>query len=300
VRIVKTLVSGTAGGVGWFSIPQMHVSILVISAVMAILAGYLCYWFYQIGVRLKNESYGQKLYKSMEDTFRENKRMDYQKLQLWLKSYGAGFAVKGFEEPFYFITVNALFGLTVLGVFSIISSIFTGMIMAVVMLVTEIVLFMWIDRKNNKEMLNDVAFLYDATAIQLASNIYMSQAITNCVEYISNKRLRQALLELCNSLNLGGDVRAATKDFSEKYHNQYLDTFCNVVVQITAETGEPGKLIEDMSKQLSILKETNFVARKKSTENKLQLCIIGIFIVFIILIFYLCIASMTGSTDMLF
>jgi len=300
VRIVKTLVSGTAGGVGWFSIPQMHVSILVISAVMAILAGYLCYWFYQIGVRLKNESYGQKLYKSMEDTFRENKRMDYQKLQLWLKSYGAGFAVKGFEEPFYFITVNALFGLTVLGVFSIISSIFTGMIMAVVMLVTEIVLFMWIDRKNNKEMLNDVAFLYDATAIQLASNIYMSQAITNCVEYISNKRLRQALLELCNSLNLGGDVRAATKDFSEKFHNQYLDTFCNVVVQITAETGEPGKLIEDMSKQLSILKETNFVARKKSTENKLQLCIIGIFIVFIILIFYLCIASMTGSTDMLF
>jgi len=297
---VKTLVSGTAGGVGWFSIPQMHVSILVISAVMAILAGYLCYWFYQIGVRLKNESYGQKLYKSMEDTFRENKRMDYQKLQLWLKSYGAGFAVKGFEEPFYFITVNALFGLTVLGVFSIISSIFTGMIMAVVMLVTEIVLFMWIDRKNNKEMLNDVAFLYDATAIQLASNIYMSQAITNCVEYISNKRLRQALLELCNSLNLGGDVRAATKDFSEKFHNQYLDTFCNVVVQITAETGEPGKLIEDMSKQLSILKETNFVARKKSTENKLQLCIIGIFIVFIILIFYLCIASMTGSTDMLF
>jgi len=278
----------------------MHVSILVISAVMAILAGYLCYWFYQIGVRLKNESYGQKLYKSMEDTFRENKRMDYQKLQLWLKSYGAGFAVKGFEEPFYFITVNALFGLTVLGVFSIISSIFTGMIMAVVMLVTEIVLFMWIDRKNNKEMLNDVAFLYDATAIQLASNIYMSQAITNCVEYISNKRLRQALLELCNSLNLGGDVRAATKDFSEKFHNQYLDTFCNVVVQITAETGEPGKLIEDMSKQLSILKETNFVARKKSTENKLQLCIIGIFIVFIILIFYLCIASMTGSTDMLF
>ena len=297
---MKTLVSGTAGGVGWFSIPQMHVSILVISAVMAILAGYLCYWFYQIGVRLKNESYGQKLYKSMEDTFRENKRMDYQKLQLWLKSYGAGFAVKGFEEPFYFITVNALFGLTVLGVFSIISSIFTGMIMAVVMLVTEIVLFMWIDRKNNKEMLNDVAFLYDATAIQLASNIYMSQAITNCVEYISNKRLRQALLELCNSLNLGGDVRAATKDFSEKFHNQYLDTFCNVVVQITAETGEPGKLIEDMSKQLSILKETNFVARKKSTENKLQLCIIGIFIVFIILIFYLCIASMTGSTDMLF
>lgn len=76
--------------------------------------------------------------------------------------------------------------------------------------------------------------------------------------------------------------------------------FCNAVVQITAETGEPGKLIEDMAKQLNVLKETTFIARKKSTENKLQLCIIGIFIMFTVLIFFLCIASMVGSTNILF
>lgn len=95
-------------------------------------------------------------------------------------------------------------------------------------------------------------------------------------------------------------MRTATKDFSEKFHNEYLDTFCNVIVQITAETGEAGRLIEDMAKQLTALKETNFASRKKATENKLQLCIIGIFIVFTVLIFFLCVASMTGRADILF
>ena len=112
--------------------------------------------------------------------------------------------------------------------------------------------------------------------------------------------MKQALSELCSNLSLGGDVKAATKDFSEKFHNEYLDTFCSVILQITTETGEAGKLIEDMSKQLSILKETNFASQKKATENKLQLCIIGIFIVFTVLIFYLCVNSMTSSAGILF
>ena len=157
-----------------------------------------------------------------------------------------------------------------------------------------------IDQKSNKEMLDDISFLYDATAIQLTSHIYVAQAVANCLVYIRNKRLKQALTELCSNITLGGDVRTATKDFSEKFHNEYLDTFCNVIVQITAETGEAGRLIEDMSKQLAVLKETNFTSRKKSTENQLQVCIMGIFILFTVLIFVLCIASMTGSANMLF
>ena len=172
--------------------------------------------------------------------------------------------------------------------------------MALMLLLMEILILTAIDRKNNREMLDDVSFLYDATAIQLTSHIYVSQAVANCLTYIKNKRLHQALTELCSNITLGGDVRIATKDFSEKFQNEYLDTFCNVIVQITAETGEAGRLIEDMAKQLSVLKETNFTARKKATENQLQLCIIGIFIVFTVLIFFLCIASMTGSADMLF
>jgi len=264
------------------------------------LTGYLMYRIYGKFKLLQETNYGQRLYEAAEDSFRHGNRDRYEKLQKWLKSIGAEFAVKGFGDPFHFVVINLILVVGVLVVFSALSGLASGLLVAVALVATEFLMLVLIDQKNNKEMLDDVSFLYDATAIQLTSNIYMVEAISNCLLYISNKRLRLALTELCGNLSLGGDVRAATKDFSEKFHNEYLDTFCGVIIQVTTETGEAGKLIEDMSKQLSVLKETNFANQKKATENKLQLCIIGIFIVFTVLIFYLCIASMNGSADLLF
>lgn len=279
---------------------HLHVAVVLAGVGVSVLAGYLLYWFYRKTKQLKEEQFGQRLYESLEDSFREGRSSEYEKLQKWLKSIGAEYVVKGFGDPFQFVVSNLILMVCVILLFGIWGNMTAGFGMAMVLLITEILVLTAIDRKNNREMLDDVSFLYDATAIQLTSHIYVAQAVANCLTYIRNKRLHQALTELCSNITLGGDVRIATKDFSEKFQNEYLDTFCNVIVQITAETGEAGRLIEDMAKQLSVLKETNFTARKKATENHLQLCIIGIFLVFTVLIFFLCIASMTGSADMLF
>ena len=282
------------------TVNQLHVLLGVTAAVICVLVTCLLYRFHQKGKQLQKEEAGRKLYESLEDAFREEHRGVYYKLQKWLKSIGAEYAVKGFADPFKFVLINLFLFVGVTLLFGLLSGLFAGLLVATALLITEILMLIAIDAKSNQEMLNDISFLYDATAIQLTTNTYIAQAVANCLVYIKNKRLHQALTELCGNLALGGDVRAATKDFSEKFHNEYLDTFCNAVVQITAETGDAGKLIEDMAKQLNVLKETSFVARKKSTENKLQLCIIGIFIMFTVLIFFLCIASMVGSTNILF
>ena len=271
-----------------------------ITALICGLTGYLMYRIYGKFKLLQEANYGQRLYEAAEDSFRHGNRDRYEKLQKWLKSIGAEYAVKGLGDPFQFVVINLVLVVAVLVVFSALSNLAMGFFVAVALVATELLMLVVIDQKNNKEMLDDVSFLYDATAIQLTSNIYMAEAISNCLLYIRSKRLKQALSELCSNLSLGGDVRAATKDFSEKFHNEYLDTFCGVIIQVTTETGEAGKLIEDMSKQLLVLKETSFASRKKATENKLQLCIIGIFMIFTVLIFYLCIISMTGSADILF
>ena len=180
------------------------------------------------------------------------------------------------------------------------SSIAYGLLMGSAILLLELIFMAAKDREDNQKMLEDIAFLYDGTAIQLSGNIYIAHAVDNCIPYMESKRLKQALTELSNNLMLGGDVAGATQDFKEKFKNTYLDTFCNVIVQITSQTGEAGSLIEDMSKQLTALQETAFMQKKKATENKLQICIIGIFLVFTALIFYLSIASMSGSTGILF
>ncbi len=283
-----------------YSREQMHLWVFLAGVAMAVLIGWFLYLVYKKGQRLQAEQFGQKLYATMEDSFRESSGSGYRKLQKWLKSIGAEYVVKGFGDPFQFLIINLLLGVGVMVLFGLFGSLWNGCVTVVMLFVTEVLVLVAIDQKSNKEMLNDISFLYDATAIQLTSHIYVAQAVANCLVYIRNKRLKQALTELCSNITLGGDVRTATKDFSEKFHNEYLDTFCNVIVQITAETGEAGRLIEDMSKQLAVLKETNFTSRKKSTENQLQVCIMGIFILFTVLIFVLCIASMTGSANMLF
>lgn len=282
------------------NVKPLHIFLILVALGICILTGYLVYRFYKIGEQLKEEAIPERIKESLEDSFRRGKFFDYQKLQKWLKSIGAEYVVKGFGDPFRFVVTNLFLMLGVIALFGILGKFLAGIGVAVLVVITELIMLIAIDQKNNKEMLNDISFLYDATSIQLTSHIYVAQAVANCLEYIKTKRLRQALSELCSNISLGGDIRSATKDFSEKFHNDYLDTFCNVIVQITAETGQAGRLIEDMSKQLSVLKETNFASQKKATENKLQLCIIGIFLMFTVLIFFLCVASMTGSANILF
>lgn len=285
----------------WFQdVEQTHIFLLLAALMVGFLIGVLIYWFYKIGEQLKEEAFAERVKESVEDSFRRGKWFDYQKLQKWLKAIGAEYVVKGFGDPFRFVVTNLFLMLGVVTLFGLLGKFLAGIGVAVLVVITEVLMLVAIDQKKNKEMLNDISFLYDATAIQLTSHIYVAQAVANCLEYIKSDRLRQALTELCSNIALGGDIRSATKDFSEKFHNDYLDTFCNVIVQIAAETGEAGRLIEDMSKQLAVLKETNFTSQKKATENKLQLCIIGIFLMFTVLIFFLCIASMTGSANILF
>lgn len=289
---------------GWFLRLDDQILRGMLLAVMVTAGGLLAVVFYRLwkkGIRLKEEKAGQKLYENMEEAFRKKGGETYEKLAAWLKGIGAEFFVKGFGDPFYFLAVNLgifLGSMLLLGILG--GSIAYGLLMGSGILMLELIFIVAKDREDNQKMLEDISFLYDGTAIQLSGNIYIAHAVDNCIPYMESKRLKLALTELSNNLMLGGDVAGATQDFKEKFRNTYLDTFCNVIVQITSQTGEAGGLIEDMSKQLTALQETAFMQKKKATENKLQLCIIGIFLVFTALIFYLSIASMSGSTGILF
>lgn len=281
----------------WFEgvdVAWIHILIMVAALIFCLFAGL------GFGLLYRKGRFWKDLCRSIEGSFRDVGRPEYQKLHRWLKAVGAEYVVKGLGDPIRFLSINAMLVMTSVIVFGILTDFFVGIVVATALIVTEIFMLVVIDKKSNRDMLDDISFLYDATAIQLSCNIYVTRAISNCLPYIRSQRLKEALIELCGNLALGGDVGEATRDLSEKFHNEYLDTFCNVIVQITTETGQVGRLINDMSQQLLILKETDFAGRKKSTENKLQCCIIGIFITFTGLIFYLCIVSMSGSANTLF
>lgn len=288
----------------WVLSPDGRLVHIILLVTVAMAGGFLSLLFYRLwkkGIRLKEEKAGQKIYENMEETFRKKSGGVYEKLSGWLKGIGADFFVKGFGDPFYFLAVNLgvfLAGLLLLSIAGVPAT--YGFLMGAVLFVIEIIVMVLKDKEDNQKMLDDISFLYDGTAIQLSGDIYITRAVDNCIPHMESVRLKKALTELINNLMLGGDVEGATRDFREKFKNTYLDIFCNVILQVTTQTGEAGGLIEEMSKQLTSLQEAAFAQKKKVAENKLQLCIIGIFVVFAALIFYLSIASMTGGMGILF
>ena len=103
----------------------------------------------------------------------------------------------------------------------------------------------------------------------------------------------------CNTLYVGGGTPSLLAEHQLRHLGKIISKNFSPISSFAESTFEANPESLTQAK-LSVLKETNFASQKKATENKLQLCIIGIFIVFTALIFYLCIASMTGSADILF
>ena len=149
---------------GW-STQQIHLLIILAGITIAVLAGYLLYLFYRKGKKLQEEQFGQRLYESLEDSFREGRSEEYQKLQRWLKSIGAEYAVKGFGDPFQFLMINLLLVVGVVLLFGLLVDLIAGCSVAVAFVIIEVFALVAIDQRSNKEMLDDIAFLYDASML---------------------------------------------------------------------------------------------------------------------------------------
>lgn len=67
---------------------QMHMLLLVTTAVICSLFGCMVYHLYKKGKQFKEEDTGKKLYDSLEEAFREEPYGMYYKLQKWLKQEG--------------------------------------------------------------------------------------------------------------------------------------------------------------------------------------------------------------------
>lgn len=279
-----------------------QLKLLMLSVILAVcmIATALFYRLYKKGKEAKETELGQRFYRSIEESLRHNRLFDYARLQRWLKRNGAASLIKGFGDPFTFLSINTILILAVLVGIGSVSDLFTAFLVATGLLLCEVLLLVVRNRKDNDAMMQDILFLYNGISIQLASSIYIAQAVENCLEYIRNKRLKKALEELVQNLSFGGDIRTATLDFREKFDNTYLNTFCNLLVQVATQTGEVTSLMEDMSVQLTALAETSFLQQKKKTENRLQLGFIGIFLIAVGLIFYLSIVIMLGSAETMF
>lgn len=226
---------------------------------------------YQIQQYFKHRFESEELSAKFEKFIRENNVNLYYKIELWLKSRGAGRLYKELVDPAVFILVSIAFGLlgylllsdSIAKIGAVLAGIFFTFLPTLLLVVK--------DRSENEEMLADIDKLYNSLRTQIDSNIYATTAVYNSIELVRNERLKEGLIEFSKNITYSSNVKLACVDFIEKFHNTYITSLANIIIQVTLESGASKELLEDIEIQLDALQQARLEYIKENYKNKLNI-----------------------------
>ena len=157
----------------------------------------------------------------------------------------------------------------VLGIiFSILMSIiniwlvFPGFLIGLMLLPLVIIIS---NNTDNNNMLPDIESIYDILRIQARAGIFIKDSLADCYMMVTDKRLKAALLVLCNKVSINSTIEEAVEEFNSKFNNRHIDVLCIVLSQALS-SGKTVQILSDMSEQINQLRHS----RAKSDEGKLE------------------------------
>lgn len=118
---------------------------------------------------------------------------------------------------------------------------------------------------DNEAMLSDIESIYDIMKIQARAGVFVQDSLMDCYVNTSNKRLKAAMLELCNQTGTNKTMEEAVHLFSTKFSNRHIDVLCIVLTQAQS-SGKTVQILSDMNEQINQLKHQ----RAKKEEGKLE------------------------------
>ena len=131
-------------------------------------------------------------------------------------------------------------------------------------LIPDILIFLS-NSSDNEKMLSDIESMYDIMRIQARAGVFVKDSLMDCYINSSNKRLKYAILELCNNLSAAKTMDEAINEFSQRFANRHIDILCIVLSQAQT-SGKTVQILSDMTEQINQLKHQ----RAKRDEGKLE------------------------------
>lgn len=155
------------------------------------------------------------------------------------------------------------------------------------------------DKRDNEQMLADVRKLYEYIKIQVKAGMHLTNSLAACYLAISNRRLKQGLLELNSRLIATNSVSIAIAEFEEKFTNEYIGYFCLIVSQ-SEQSGRMTQMLEDMSKQMEDMQRYMLTQKKGRIERKVIFLTLLVFVgILLIAAYQLAVSLMTSIFGML-
>lgn len=130
---------------------------------------------------------------------------------------------------------------------------------------------------DNDAMMPDIESIYDVMRIQARAGVFLKDSLMDCYINTANKRLKAALLELCNQMSTNMTVQEAIDNFSEKFCNRHIDILCIVLSQ-SQSSGKTVQILSDMSGQINQLRHSRAKCDEGKLERKIEVIELLIFV----------------------
>jgi len=261
--------------------------------VLAVLTGILS--FSLLVIIARNYQPGQlmvRTYQRINNELRERKRswFDYQKIQSFLDKNGASYHLGNKMDPIRYYAVNLT--IAVLGIWAGARLHFlASIILSIIGFQAAKMYLLYVNKKDNEKLLPEIQLLFNALAVQIRSGVHVTDALAECYGSVTDKRMRNALMDLTGDIILKADVREALEHFEGKFDNRYIDSLCIIILQ-ALESGQAIELLADISEQIKDMESIVLQKKKTDLDRKVTFYLLGVMTSILAVVIYACVMQM--------
>lgn len=139
------------------------------------------------------------------------------------------------------------------------------------------ILIKFSNSSDNDAMLSDIESIYDIMRIQARAGVFVQDSLLDCYISSKNKRLKAALLELCNQISTSSTMEEAVSEFEVKFNNNHIDILC-IILRQAQTSGKTVQILSDMSEQIRQVRHSLAMKEEGRLERRIEVLELMIFI----------------------
>ena len=168
-------------------------------------------------------------------------------------------------RPFSFLIVMLLSGI-VCGAIGFMINPYISAVTFIAGLCIPVLVIVISNSSDNDAMLADIESIYDIIRIQARAGIFVQDSLMDCYMMTCSKRLKSALLELCNRISTKCTMEEAVSEFNKKFANRHIDILC-IVLNQAQTSGKTVQILSDMSEQIRQVRHAYSLKEKSRLER---------------------------------
>lgn len=190
---------------------------------------------------------------------------------------------KFFFSVFLTIVIYGIFNLSIYIVFP----------MAIVMFLIPDYLIKMSNDNDNDDMLPDIKMIFDCLRIEVKAGVYISDAISQIMTGINNKRLKAGMKYLIERIAVTNDIDTSLSNFNEMFNNRHIDTLV-VILRQAMVSGQSGESLDNAFAQMTDIEQAINIKVENSLERKITVIQVMVFFGIILLAGLCCLSEFKG------